>query len=578
MFNQGGMRVLTIDLSRRKIAIERRQDLLNWLGGVGVATQLLKEHLKPELDPFHPDQPIILAIGPMSTVYPVVTKAVAMFKSPLTGELGESYAGLRIAMAMRFAGYDAIVIKGKAESPAYLTITPHQVDFNDARALWGLSTEETGRLLRQLSPGKGHRSTLRIGQAGEKLVAYAGVNVDTYRHFGRLGLGAVFGSKNLKAIVVHGDHNYPIARPQEYQRVYSKIFKKVVETDIMEKYHGLGTTGNVEPLNEMGGLPVRNLQASSYPEALNLSGETFAQETLIRKIACAGCPVGCIHIGIHRRQFAEGYEYESVAVSYDHELVYALGTMLGLTDHRHVYALIERTELYGLDSISTGVALAWATEAQEKGLIGEEELLTHLAFGQPEPYLQAMDYLIKQPNEFYRTLAQGTWLAAERYGGTEFACVLGKNEVAGYHTGYANILGQAFGARHSHLDNGGYAIDQERKDRTPEELVDAIIQEEEIRNTLNSLVICLFARKVYDLATVAEGLKALGHEWTEEQLRQLGREIYREKMVLKRQLGFKLEQITVPRRFWETPALGRQLDPEKMEQLRQIMIGRLSQL
>jgi len=514
----------------------------------------------------------------MSTVYQVVTKAVAMFRSPLTGELGESYAGLRIALAMRFAGYDAIVIKGKARGPLYLTITPHEVDFRDARELWGLSTEETGRLLRQLSPGKGHRSTLRIGQAGEKLVAYAGVNVDTYRHFGRLGLGAVFGSKNLKAIVVHGDRNLPIPNPREYQQVYSRIFKKVVETDIMEKYHGLGTTGNVEPLNEMGGLPVRNLQASSYPEAVNLSGETFAQETLIRKIACAGCPVGCIHIGIHRRQFAEGYEYESVAVSYDHELVYALGTMLGLTDHRQVYALIERTELYGLDSISTGVALAWATEAQERGLIGEEELLTRLAFSQPEPYLAAMDNLVKQPNEFYRTLAQGTWLAAERYGGTNFACVLGKNEVAGYHTGYANILGQAFGARHSHLDNGGYAIDQERRERTMEQIVDAIIEEEEIRNTLNSLVICLFARKVYDLATVAEALTALGYNWTEEQLRQLGREIYREKMAIKRQLGFKPEQITIPSRFWETPALGRQLEPERLEQLRQIMIRRLAQL
>lgn len=583
MLNSRPVRVLLIDLENKAITVQEREDLNSWLGGVGIATCLLKEHLLPGEDPFHPAQPVVLAIGPMSTVYPVVTKAVAMFKSPLTGELGESYAGLRLAMSMRFAGYDAIVLKGQAAGPLYLTITPRQVQFNDARGLWGLSNEESGRILRQLSPGSGHRSTLRIGRAGEKQVAYACVVVDTYRHFGRLGLGAVLGGKKVKALVIHGDLNIPIVNSARYNRVYEKIYRQLADTDIMEKYHGLGTTGNVEPLNTLGALPVRNLQASSYPEAVNLSGETFARESLIRKIACSGCPVGCIHIGLYRRQFGEEHEheYESLSVSYDHELVYALGTMLGLTDHRLVYPLIEKVEQLGLDAISAGVALAWATEAQQRGLLSpERELLVSLAFGQVEPYLTALDHIVSQPTEFYRALSRGTWAAAQQYGGTDFACVLGKNEIAGYHTGYANIIGQAFGARHSHLDNAGYAIDQElfskAPDAPPEETINMIIREEEVRNTLNCLIICLFARKVYQLPLVSEALSALGLTWTAEELLLLGQKIYREKMALKKLMGFQPEQVLIPARFLETTALKQQLSPEKMEQLRRLMVEKLS--
>jgi aldehyde:ferredoxin oxidoreductase len=576
------VRVLLIELDKKRTVLEEREDLKSWLGGVGIATCLLKEHLLPGEDAFHPGQPVVLAIGPMSTVYPVVTKAVAMFKSPLTGELGESYAGLRLAMSMRFAGYDAIVLKGQSAAPAYLTITPQQVQFNDARGLWGLSTEESGRILRQLSPGSGHRSTLRIGRAGEKQVAFACAVVDTFRHFGRLGLGAVLGSKKIKALVIHGDLNIPITNPTLYNQVYEKIYKQLVETEIMQKYHGLGTTGNVEPLNALGALPVRNLQASSYPEAVNLSGETLARETLIRKIACSGCPIGCIHIGLFRRRFGldHEHEYESLSVSYDHELVYALGTMLGFTGHRQVYALIEKVEQLGLDAISAGVALAWATEAQQWGLLSpERELLVSLAFGQVDPYLTALDYIVSQPTEFYQALSRGTWAVAKQYGGTEFACVLGKNEVAGYHTGYANIIGQAFGARHSHLDNAGYAIDQElvsKSPATPEEIISRIIREEEERNALNSLIICLFARKVYQLPLVSEALSALGLSWTTEDLSALGQKIYREKMALKKSMGFQPEQVLIPARFLETTAIKQQLSPEKMEQLRRLMVEKLS--
>jgi len=229
------------------------------------------------------------------------------------------------------------------------------------------------------------------------------------------------------------------------------------------------------------------------------------------------------------------------------------------------------------------VALAWATEAQQKGLISaEQELLTRLSFGQMEPYLDALDNIVSQPTEFYRALARGTWVAAGQYGGTEFACVLGKNEVAGYHTGYANIIGQAFGARHSHLDNAGYAIDQELISKnpaaTPEEIVERIIREEEERGALNCLIICLFARKVYQLPVVVEALSALGLSWTEAELLILGQKIYREKMMLKKAMGFHADQLAIPARFLETTAIRQQLSPEKLEYLRRLMVEKLAAL
>jgi len=197
------IRVLYVDLTKEKVSVEERKDLFHLLGGTGVAAKLLEENMHPELPALHEDQPIVFAIGPLSTIFPVATKTVATFISPLTGEYGESHAGGRSAMAIRNAGYDAIVITGKARRPTYLSISDHSVDFKDARGLWGLGVDEVGRIIREREGIPGKRSIMRIGVSGENLVSFAGVNVDTYRHFGRLGLGAVFGSKQPKSHCYH---------------------------------------------------------------------------------------------------------------------------------------------------------------------------------------------------------------------------------------------------------------------------------------------------------------------------------------------------------------------------------------
>jgi len=566
MLYQKTVRVLYINMETQKIRIEDREDLKEYLGGVGVASKLLEENMHPELPVLDPAQPIVFAAGALSTIYPVMTKVVAMFISPLTGELGESYAGGRMAMAMFLAGYDAIVIYGKAPNPMYLSISSNDVLFRDARSVWGSGKDNVGRIIRdeQRTHG-GKRSIIRIGEAGENLVSYANVIVDRYRHFGRLGLGAVFGSKYLKAISIAGNRSVPIDNFKEYFKVYREIYNKCTDTDLMSKYHDAGTAINIEPLSAAGGLPTLNLRQASFEQAEKVSGETFSNEYLARKMACTGCPVGCIHIAQFRRAFAEhGHEYETISVAYDYELIFALGTFLGIDNPKDILELIEEIELVGLDAMSAGVALGWATEALENGIVTPDDTILTLKFGSHTEYLKAVRYLARGENEFYRNLGKGVKYASEVYGGGDYAMHIAGNEMPGYHTGYGSLIGAAAGARHSHLCNGGYSIDQGVKDFTddPEFIAGAILKEELERCMLNSLIMCLFARKVYDRETIRSAFAAVGQEMTDEDLTEAARRIYATKLRIKKALGFDLKNVRFSKRFFETPSMRGKLNED----------------
>lgn len=577
MFEGGYPKVLAIDLSNSAFTVSERPDLKTLLGGVGVGAKLLLENAAWDKDPLDPAQPAVFAIGPLSGIFPLATKVAAVFRSPLTGEWGESYAGLRSAMALRFAGFDAVMIKGKAAHPTYLRIDRDGVAFRDARGLWGLDTEETGRLLREFEPGRGHRSTWRIGPAGENLVLFAGLNVDTFRHFGRLGLGTVFGSKNLKAVVIDGTKTYPITDSKAYNAAYENIYRQVTGTPVLAKYHQVGTGENVMHLNEIGSLPTMNLKAACFDAAPRISGEAFGEASLTRILACAGCPVGCIHIGIHRRRHPEGFGYISTYIAYDYELIYALGPMLGLENTDKIYAVLEEVEAFGLDVISTGVALAWATESLERGIVGERETLAPLRFGEETAYVAAVRHLVFPPNEFYRNLGKGLAYAAPIYGGEEFALTLGRHEMAGYHTGYGCLLGHSVGARHSHLCNSGCFYDQKHgAGFADSDLVEFLISQEESRNVLNSLVVCLFGRMVYEPEAVAAALGSIGLTVTTEDLKETGREILKLKWEVKKRLGYSLDSIRIPRRYFETPSGSGILKPERFERLLGLYRERLS--
>ncbi len=555
-------RVLYIDLTKKDIKIEDRGDLFDaYLGGSGVAIKLLEEECRSGIDPLSADNPIIFAVGPLTALFPSASKTVAMFKSPLTGNLGESHCGGRSAMAIKLAGYGAIVLKGSSDIPIYLAIHGDEVKFGDASSIWGMDAVTVGRILREVEKGAGVRTIIRIGRAGERQVRYACAVCETYRHFGRLGLGAVMGSKKLKALIVSADKSVEIPKDKrkEYKKVYDEIHDVVVKTDAMEKYHDLGTSGKIYDLNKIGGMAYKNLKSASAPEeiARELSGENFAEMFLSRRVSCSHCPIGCVHLASLRELYEPGYYFKTTTISYDNEPIWATGFMLGMKSAEDCLMLIDAVDKVGMDVMSTGVILAWATEAYEKGIITMEHtdgLEFH--WGDVNVYSEAITKIVEMPTEFYQNLAKGSEYASSVYGGQDYALAFGGNEMPEYHTGIACYLNNLTGARHSHLDSAGYDLDQKLigKEFTIEEVVKELLKEEEWRQILSSLVVCFFARKVYSAEAITKALNAIGVEnGTAEKLDDLGRDIHRAKMDFKFREGFNLSKLRIPKRIFEVP-------------------------
>jgi aldehyde:ferredoxin oxidoreductase len=551
-------KVLYIDLTKKRFSIKDRKDLFEkYLGGTGVATALLHEECPEGIDAFAPDAPIIFAVGPLTGVLPLASKTCAMFKSPHTGDLGESHAGGRSAIAIRMAGYGAIVVKGKSEIPIYLSISNGKVLFKNATTLWGMKDGSiAARVMRQNEKGEGLRAIFRIGQAGENLSTFANVTTETYRHFGRLGLGAVFGSKMLKGIVISGKRMIEVTNKKEYRALYDQIYKAATESSVMKKYHDVGTAININSLNALNALPVKNLQESSTDDIKSITGEEIAKHHLARRVACAHCPVACVHLAYLREAYDDDpYFYKTTPVCYDFELIYSLGTMVGITEPKALLKLIDIVEQVGVDAMSMGVVLAWITEMFKKKIISKTDLNgLSINWGDEEAYIELVKNITKPTTDFLKACANGVSYASSIYGGEEFAMQFGKNEMPGYHTGPAGYLGFLIGARHSHLDNAGYSVDQKdlvKVDLSPEQVIDKLLEEEAIRQILSSIAVCFFARGIYDLNLVSESLKLLGFDYTGDQLMEMGKQIHLNKYKFKRREGFSFDKLDIPERIYE---------------------------
>jgi aldehyde:ferredoxin oxidoreductase len=572
-------RVLVVDLTTGRGTVEKLDGRRVHVGGSGLAAMLFERHGQPDKSWNDPCQPIIFAIGPLTGYFPLMSKTVCAFKSPYHDQYAESHAGGRSALALRFADLDALVVTGRADRPVCLSIGSRHLEIKDVHYLWGKDVGTTGKMLRRMFAGAGHRSILRIGPAGERGAAMAGINVDTYRHFGRLGGGAAMGEKNLKGIVIQGDGTFALPEGKAYAKLFQKVHRQLTDTKMMFKYHNLGTAENVAVLNELKALPLRNLQKTTDPEIDAITGEKFAERTLLRNTACAGCPVGCIHVGFVREKFMEPNQYIYRQVAYDYEPIFATGAMLGVTDPFAVLGIMDTVEQTGLDVMSAGVALAWATEALERGIIKQEDALVALTFGDAKGYTEAVRHLAAGTNAFYRLLSQGTAKAAARYGGGEFACVLGQ-EMAGYATGEAFFVSQALGFRHSHLDAAGYSYDQKFAAVDLDEAVEFLVQDERERVFLTSMVACLFARGVYTKELLAECLHSVGYDTLAETIADVSKGLQAHRWQLRLATGYDPAAVAIPRRFvdvstWKGAVNGETLDRLRRHYARRIVaLGR----
>jgi aldehyde:ferredoxin oxidoreductase len=401
--------------------------------------------------------------------------------------------------------------------------------------------------------------------------------VDRYHHFGRLGLGAIFGSKKLKAISARGSEGITLENALNVKKFYEQTYNDIVGTDIMVKYHDYGTPSNVLMLNELGALPTENFKKTKFEDADKISGEAIAESRLERKISCASCPIACVHLADIKDEFKPAHERgrpevfkESKLTPYNYEPMYALGSNLRISDYDGLLHLISICEDLGLDAMTAGNVLGWVTEAFENKIITEKDTQKlKPAWGDVETYGIILKNIAKAKSPFYVALARGIDAAAEKYGGKDFAVSLGGNGPSGYMTGYGTITGTVVGARHSHLSNAGYSYDQTKLGNpfNADEIADYLIENEDWLYIMYSLGICYFARKAYSKETISRILKALDMDYSPEGLMTLGKEITHNFLKYKVQEGFEMSNVRIPKRLLEPETPWGKLDQTKIKQI-----------
>jgi len=405
-------KLLRVNLSVNSIKIEEldARFLRRYIGGAGFISYYLWKELKPKTDPLGPDNKLILAAGPITGLtIPGASRNCVGAKSPLTGTIAKSESGCFWAAELKRAGFDAIIVEGKAEKPNYLYINDGEVAIKDAGHLWGKETKETQEAIR--SELRDDRTqVVLIGPGGENLVLYACIMSGLYDAAGRGGLGAVMGSKNLKAIAVRGHKQLPVANNDRLKEIRQNMIKNPEPHPFKE---GVGTGGEEMMYFEaVGNLPVRNFRDGLFPGVANIHGGTIAKTISIGMEGCFGCPIRCkkkvqVEKPIHVDAAYGGPEYESIA---------ALGSNVGVSDLIAVVKSNERCNAYSIDTISAGSTIAFAMECFEKGLLTLKDTDgIDLRFGNAEAVMKCLD-LIAYRQGFGNFLAEGTARMAKKIG------------------------------------------------------------------------------------------------------------------------------------------------------------------
>ncbi len=407
-------KILRVDLTDGRITEQPLEEPVAraFLGGRGLGAKILFDELKPGLDPLGPENKLVVATGVAAGIpFGGNCRYVLMAKSPLTGIWGETNASGFFGPELRFAGFDAIVIEGQAENPVYLWIHNGKAELRDAAHLWGKITGETETLIRaELKDDKIRVAS--IGPGGENLVRFACVLSDFHHASGRTGMGAVMGAKKLKAIAVRGTQKLPLADREKIIELSKQANKEVWEgayEDLLYKY---GSDGDLDDLHASGRLPTKNFQRGTFEGYENLTGETMAETILVRRDPCFACPVSCNQVVAAEEPYAVdpaygGPEYETAA---------ALGSLCMNDDLVAVSKANELCNKYSIDTISTGVAIAFAMECYEKGLITKEDTGgLDLAWGNPDAVVQLTEKIARREG-IGDLLAEGVKRAAEKIG------------------------------------------------------------------------------------------------------------------------------------------------------------------
>ncbi len=423
-------RILRVNLTNGQITTETPDDVFyrRYLGGAGFVAYYLLKEVPPGTDPLGPENRLIFACGPLTGVPLSGSGRNAVgARSPLTGAMGESEVGGFWGAELKAAGFDAIIIEGKAASPVYLWVHDGQVELRDATHLWGLENKPAHTAIREELGEKRARVAL-CGPAGEKLVRYANIVADLKHAAGRTGLGAVMGSKKLKAIAVRGTGKVPLADPARVGALAR--WMRDHHRDLMGKLAELGTGISMIPYNQDGALPVHNFRDGHLDGADILGCEGLAETVVVRMESCYACAVGCKKVA----SLEEPYPVDPAYGGPEYETAASLGANCGVANVYAVTKASERCNALGLDTISVGGTIAFAMECFEKGLLTPQDTGgLDLRFGNAEVVLQLLE-LIAARQGIGDLLAEGTKRAAERIGGgAERLAVHVKGQEMPYH-------------------------------------------------------------------------------------------------------------------------------------------------
>jgi len=572
---------LIIDLTSREIT---KEDLdlriaREFIGGEGIASTILFEQVGPDTDPLGPDNRLIFMTGAfVATNIPCGIKTTVVSKSPLTGIYGESVFSAPLGIDLKNSGYDGMIIKGRAKDPAYIWINDDQVEVRDAQHLWGRETFETADELRK-ELGDTNISVVTIGPAGERLVRLASIIADDSRAAGRCGLGAVMGSKNLKAIASKGTGKISVSNPTRLNEL-----RKEAVTIALPNTKALrdnGTASGLITFEQNGNLPIRNWTRGSFPEAEKITGTTMTQRILTAPYPCKTCPIACgrkvkVESGPYAME-GSGPEYESMA---------ALGSLCYNSNLESIAKANDLCNRLGIDTISTGQAIAFAMECYEKGLITETGGVD-LTWGNPDAIVRICE-LIGKKEGLGEVLGEGVLMAAKKIGkGSEkFAIHVKGLEFPEHNPRKFKSMGVAYatsnvGANH----NRGSPMLVERNLLSPElpwkEPVDGFIAKDKGRMTkvyqdiccvVDSLGICkfmVFWGKL-PLRILVEYYNAItGWDITFEDLMKAGERIWNLQRAFNIRMGVSRKDDTLPDRFLkesvnEGPAKGQIVELETM--------------
>jgi aldehyde:ferredoxin oxidoreductase len=561
-------KILRVDLSKGTTATEPLN--MDWafefMGERGLATKYLWENMDPKADPLGPDNVLIFATGPLTgTMASTSGRYVVVTKGPLTGAIACSNSGGKFGAELKFAGYDLLIVHGRAPQPVYLHIVDDLVEILPADEIWGTSVWNTEEWIKSH-----HQNPLlkvaSIGVSGESGVRYACVINDLHRAAGRSGVGAVMGSKNLKAIGVHGSVGVGVKDPERFMEIVRRAHKVLADSPGREDFTELGTNAMMDTMQEFGGLPTRNFQQVQFDGASKVSA-TGMMETkpnghrnLLTNKACFGCTIACgriAHIDKEHFTIVNRKEYWHASGGLEYETAFAFGPLVGVDDIDALTFASYLMNEHGMDPISFGGTLAAAMELYEMGVITKEETDgIELKFGNPEA-LTVMAEKTGKYEGFGQVLGLGSRLMCEKYGHPEIAMHVKGQEFAGYDSRALQGMGLGYATSNRGACHLKHAVfDEDMDDQTGAGKAKPCKDSQDRIAMIDSTGLCLFTAEAgWSTEDYRDHLDAACEgEWSMERLMETGERVWNLERLFNLAAGLTKADDTLPKRLLETPA------------------------